>query len=106
MRELIHICAPRGWHWRSTRWCQTCRQRRWFLVSAYIWYPTNWTCLRCGDTWGDGERLPRPFKPGWRKESVTHAKRILGTDGQTKATARAAFMKAIADDSYCLDEGD
>lgn len=72
----IHICAPPvvDVHKRRRR-CSTCHERTTFLVESFEWYPTTWTCLKCGDQWsGDGERRERPFCPGWRPRSVDSAR--------------------------------
>ena len=34
------------------------------------WYGWDVACLHCGESWGDGERIERPFAPGWRKRRV------------------------------------
>lgn len=36
------------------------------------------TCVECGDRWSDGEAWERPFKRGWRQESIKKAKAIWG----------------------------
>jgi len=41
------------------------------------WYGTQWTCLACGDRWADGELLERPWRRGWRRDSVLSAMRYM-----------------------------
>lgn len=63
---------------KRRRMCPTCRKRTTFIVSCYhVDAPISGVCicLNCGDEWGDGERLERPFAPGWRKRSIAEAKR-------------------------------
>ena len=57
--------------------CPTCEGERGFLRRWADWYGAYDTCLSCGDEWGDGELLPRPFKPRWRAENIRDA----GRDG-------------------------
>jgi hypothetical protein len=51
------------------------------LAQFQEWYGTTWTCAGCGDSWQDVERLERPFKPGWRRESIERARRVLASIG-------------------------
>jgi hypothetical protein len=72
-----HICRPivdviqidRGY-------CPNCAKRRFVLRWHQEWYGWNETCLRCGEQWQDGQRLERPFCPGWRKLRVARAKQL------------------------------
>jgi hypothetical protein len=45
----------------------------WFVE----WYGSEWTCAGCGDSWADGERLERPFAPGWRRRSIERVRAEL-----------------------------
>jgi hypothetical protein len=46
------------------------------VVRYELWHgPTVW-CCKCGDSWGDGELLERPFLRGWRKDAVRDARRL------------------------------
>ncbi|MCW2899777.1 MAG: hypothetical protein JWO67_2042 [Streptosporangiaceae bacterium] len=58
---------------RRVTHCPTCEQDRRFSGEAAFWYSPIWTCLGCGDAWGDGERMERPFKPRWRQENRRRA---------------------------------
>ena len=88
----LHVCAPSGFHWRTLRHCPTCDLRRWMLVSEYVWYGADLTCLTCGDRWQSGERAPRPFRPRWRIEAVRRARAVPVV---TKAEARRSLFAEI-----------
>ena len=71
----VHVCAPATVTFRRRRYCPTCQTSRRMVGSAAVWYGTTWTCCTCGDAWGDGERLPRPFARGWREREAARARR-------------------------------
>ena len=49
--------------------CPTCKQRRRTAGNDRgAWIGVIWTCCSCGDRWGDGEMLERPFRRGWRQD--------------------------------------
>jgi len=50
--------------------CSTCVDHRPMLHSFGAWYGWTTGCLVCGDKWVEGERLPRPFRPKWRRDAV------------------------------------
>lgn len=56
--------------------CPTEGRRRRFAAFDALWYGPTWTCLGCGDSWGDGERLERPFRPRWRQEAKQRAAKL------------------------------
>lgn len=75
------ICGP-GAQVVSTRvrFCINCKRRRRFYVSRskeLDYYGEYGTCLTCGEQYGGGEWLPRPFAPRWRVANVAKAKRKL-----------------------------
>ena len=71
----VHIHAPQPSMARLVRvHCPTCNRRTFSAAFFTEWYGWDETCLRCGDSWQDGEMAPRPFAPRWRKKSVEHAK--------------------------------
>lgn len=70
----VDACSPSGVTWRRVRICPTCRTRRQFVQESWIWYPSNWTCTACGDTWSEDGRLPRPFRPRWREDARRRAR--------------------------------
>lgn len=72
----IHINRPDTIALRRITYCPTCKQRRRFAAYEAFWYGATWTCLGCGDSWGDGERMERPFKRGWRQEAMARAGRL------------------------------
>lgn len=49
------------------------------LCEFQEWYGWHITCLKCGESWQDGEMLPRPFCRGWREERIINAKKRLKT---------------------------
>ena len=74
--STLHIHAPQPTRIERRRIkCPTC-QRRTFIGALYEWYGWLITCLHCGDRWQDGERMPRPFAPGWRKDNVRRARKL------------------------------
>lgn len=68
------ICRPSTFPLRRIVHCPTCKRRRRFAGRDAPWYGPTWTCCGCGDSWHDGERLPRPFKRAWRAEAKARAK--------------------------------
>ena len=72
--STVHVCWSR-WSRREVveQHCPTCKGERPMLMQFEVWYGWYTTCLGCGERWGDGERLPRPFAPGWRKHSIQRA---------------------------------
>lgn len=74
----VHIHAPAPVNRKKiVHDCPTCGKPTDFLAEYFKWYGPSLTCLECGDAWGDGERLPRPFAPGWRKKRIEAAKARL-----------------------------
>lgn len=59
---------------RTMRRCPCCNRLAPFAGFSQEWYGPTWTCLRCGDSFADGERLPRPFARGWRKANIWRAR--------------------------------
>lgn len=80
VRWSIAICAPDPDSWRLRMLaCSTCGKRRKMLVTHYEWYGSYVTCLTCGERWADGERMARPFSPGWRKKNVERARKFIAS---------------------------
>jgi len=74
--STVHICtSPVVEKHLVRKICPTCGKRRYMTCFSYEWYDTDFTCLKCGERWSGGERLDRPFCPGWRKKSVENAKK-------------------------------
>ena len=73
----LHICAPEPdivlIQWNP---CSTCERKSPMVLAHYPWYGADWTCLRCGERWTDGERCERPFAPAWRKKNIEAAKKL------------------------------
>ena len=70
----VYVCAPDPDAFELKKiGCGNCNKRSWFVCVHYEWYGWNVTCLRCGDTWEDGEMLPRPWMPQWREKSIANA---------------------------------
>ena len=62
--------------------CPICERDRRMLGQFQEWYGMTWTCLGCGEQWTDGEHRGRPrLEPGWRQESIRHARRALEAIG-------------------------
>lgn len=60
---------------RSLQDCPQCRRPE-ILVGWYQrWYGWLWTCSGCGEKFSDEEWLPRPFRPGWRRDRIARARR-------------------------------
>lgn len=73
----IHINVPRYDRvWISWCECPTCKKRRPSVNRSQEWYGVTSTCLGCGDAWGDGERMPRPFMRGWRKKAIEDVRKF------------------------------
>jgi len=65
--------------------------RRRCLCEFQEWYGWNVTCISCGEQWQDGEMLPRPFAPHWRKDNIENAKkRLRAARLQNQASAQQA----------------
>jgi len=80
--SLVHINWARySKTWCAVNQCPTCKRPRRMLGRSQEWYGTTWTCAGCGDKWQDGERLERPFSPGWRRKSIERARKILESIG-------------------------
>lgn len=75
------ICRPPVFLRRRIMFCPVCKHRRRFAVREALWYGPTATCCGCGDSFGDGERLLRPARRGWRKEAVAKAKRTWDAAG-------------------------
>lgn len=73
-RPYIHK-PPALWRRLSRRHCPACGKRRFMIGWLYKWYGWYEICLRCGEQWQDGEMLPRPFMPRWRRKNIDAAKR-------------------------------
>lgn len=92
----LHLCYAPAWRYRRQFNCPTCARRRLFLVELAAWWGSTVTCLTCGDAWAEEGRLPRPFKPRWRAESIARAKALPFT---TKAEALAGeFAYVVVDE--------
>jgi hypothetical protein len=71
----VIVCGG-GTYTRRVLHCVTCKRlRRVVSLERSLWYAPILTCLGCGDSWSDGEMMPRPFARGWRAKAVEKAKR-------------------------------
>lgn len=71
---VVSICAPEPEIVQLLRLhCPTCERQRRFACFHYAWYGWHTTCLRCGDSWSDGERMDRPFERAWRPKVIRRA---------------------------------
>lgn len=71
------ICRPRTEWVLSDKPCPLCGYDVGVMGMYQEWYGTAWTCLACGDKWMDGELLERPWRRGWRRDSVLEAAKHL-----------------------------
>jgi hypothetical protein len=72
----VHVCGGTRWVERRILFCPTCCTRRRVAVAhTSVWYSPIFSCCACGDSWGDGEILPRPFAPGWRVKAAQKARK-------------------------------
>ena len=73
----LHLLAHEWIIFRRVRKCSTCDQRRRFVERRPTnpWFDSIMVCLGCGDSWSGGFLMPRPFRPAWRAEEITTAKR-------------------------------
>lgn len=69
--------------------CGRAQHYRWFVMDSpcchipdtvvvssqpdSVWYAPLNTCSNCGDQWGDGEMVERPFRPRWRLDNIGQA---------------------------------
>lgn len=73
---LVHHSA-RGIARRMVRKCWTCERNTPFVVKwDGAWYGTTDYCIACLDGWQDGERMERPFRPGWKKERAAYIRQL------------------------------
>jgi hypothetical protein len=72
----VMVCRSTFTYRRRVRDCPTCKRRRRFVLAVddNPYYGSIWTCCGCGDSWSDGERMPRPFARGWRARAIAKAK--------------------------------
>lgn len=70
-----HIYAPKPLtRLAHIETCPCCNKRSVFVAWHVEWHGWDETCLRCGDSWSDGQLRQRPFERGWRKKSVASAR--------------------------------
>lgn len=73
--SAIFICGPsRTLDRRRILKCPVENRRRRMVVNYGGYWGSTVYCCGCGDSWSEGELNPRPFRPGWRKESIARAK--------------------------------
>jgi hypothetical protein len=72
----VTVCTPpRTLVRRRILTCWNCEtKRRVAQVYQGIWYADHFYCCHCGDGWGDGERMERPFQRGWRERAIKAAR--------------------------------
>lgn len=93
------ICLSETFNLRRISKCPTCKCRRRIAgVDRGLWYGIIWTCCACGDSWGDGEMLERPFRRGWRKEAIADARETWVS--ASPASEHRAWIRLQMED-YC-----
>jgi hypothetical protein len=65
--------------WIAKGYCPTCKKDRYFFREVWEWYGLYDTCLKCGEKYFEGDRMDRPFCPGWRKHNIKKAKQLYRT---------------------------
>jgi hypothetical protein len=103
LAEGVVICRPpRGVVRRRYLRCWNCQTvRRCVQIFTGIWYPDEFWCCHCGDGWGDGQRMERPFQRGWRQKSITNAQRYWRTalrPAEFKAAWQADMRRNFGED--------
>jgi hypothetical protein len=94
MTAAVHVCRPNQIALRRIATCPTCKRRRRFSAIDAAWYGPIWTCCGCGDSWGEGERMPRPFCRGWRKQATDRARRTWQHGVRIGSPAHREFIHA------------
>jgi hypothetical protein len=97
MTVIICDGGPSVW-FRKVIYCPTCMQRRRFVCRFQAWYGVDKTCLSCGDRWSDGELRPRPWRRGWRKESIAYARERWATASPHREAHRR--MRRVIEESF------
>lgn len=72
----VVVCSAPQWITRRRiLTCWNCKTKR-RVVQIYqgLWYADHFYCCHCGDGWGDGETMPRPFQRGWRDRAIKAAR--------------------------------
>lgn len=86
----IAICGGSSSWARRVLHCPVCQSRRRFVVQVGTGY---WSpilcCLGCGDSFSDGYRMQRPFRRGWRPESIKQARTAWATALSPREAAAA-----------------
>lgn len=86
----VIVCTAARYTVRKIMRCATCKTNRRMVWHDEVWYGSTLICCHCGDRWQDGELCPRPFKPGWRKQSAAKAtEQWLAAGVYDKAAHRA-----------------
>lgn len=94
----VTICSgPKGIVRRHLTRCWNCETRRRVVqVWQGMFYGSLFYCCHCGDGWGDGERMERPFQRGWRKKSIAAARQYWA-DAMTTREFNRTIDAAIAE---------
>jgi len=92
------MCSPPTFLIRRVAPCHNCQKRRRFVVTDAVWYGATYTCCACGDSWTEGERHPRPFRKGWRKEAIARARKKWAEAGPYNRDAHRAWVRAQVED--------
>lgn len=90
----VAVCsAPQNVVRRRFLNCWNCEtKRRVAQVYQGVWYGDHFYCCHCGDGWGEGETMPRPFARGWREKAIIRAREYW--DSAVSKTEWDAYWKA------------
>ena len=89
----VIVCRHYNWPIRRVYVCPVCHERHRIIgTDRGAWYGILWTCCGCGDSWADGEILPRPFQRGWRQKAVAEARRRWVAAGPYDRAAHRAWI--------------
>lgn len=88
---MIHVHRPNEWTYRAVQRCQRCKVVRRHLVTIYVWYGPEVTCLGCGARRSDGVLLSARRRDAERAARA----RTEWLHALTRAEALGALMAEV-----------